>query len=659
MSREDGFNPLSLETKKVTNNEGAGLNISDSFSTLAASPINSYEVSVKKGGKASDATEVFSGPGTGIATGVGTAEDTVGWVTPTGNKIAINGTSGSESIEIVHHSGACVIIDADGSIFLMPTSRKGFGLHSNKGDGVVSAQGRLILKGHSDITIETEGSMTFNVGQNMFMNVGGDLSLDVGGTFSESIDGAKTTEVVKDISVTTGGIMRETVAGDKRTQVVGDLRHDAGKSIESRANQDIKLQSQKSIYINSKEDSTYEVQGGKLTMMSSDDITVATENALYITSKDDIAIEAADTVALRSGGHLVMSSKDAAYLDAVSVIDVRAATMSLSATGQLKTVSGTTTLNATGTFNVDASGAITIDGSSTDINSGSPSPIATNTVETTTPRGTPELQSPAAAEFPDATTLIDNMTSERESPTLPLNANKMSAHDMAIYQNEGDSPDANAKARASLNSSAGSLYSKGGDSGLVEDSSNSTYDGSNTSKGISTPYANGMPSSLSNSSEKISRNVTVGGFPGLGSLPVSQMGYSRKEILQNVMHLSYNIIDPLLEKFGSTITLTHGIRLGQGGSKHYIGKAIDFRSSSRDHAQTAMMAKWITENLAYDRCFLEANHQGGIHVHVEAAPPGTQGARTVLTCADPQCASKINGIQLSFAQQGLKNMGFA
>jgi hypothetical protein len=72
-----------------------------------------------------------------------------------------------------------------------------------------------------------------------------------------------------------------------------------------------------------------------------------------------------------------------------------------------------------------------------------------------------------------------------------------------------------------------------------------------------------------------------------------------------------------------------------------------------------MIAKWIAENLPYDRCFLEANKQGTIHCHVEAAPAGTSGARTVYTCADPKCSSKMDGIQLSFAQQGLRNMGYA
>lgn len=657
MALEDGFNNNKAETKGVTNPEGDGLSAGYNFTTLNAAPYNTYEVSVKKGGKPSDTTQVFSGPGTGTATGIGDAEDTKGFITASGNKIAIHGTAGAESIELVHHSGAAIIIDVDGSIFLMPTSRKGFGLHSNKGDGVVSAQGRLVLKGHSDITIETEGSMTFNVGQNMFMNVGKDFVLDVGGSFSESIDGAKTIEVVKDFSQTVGGVSRETVAGSKRVQSVGDIRLDTGGSIEERADHDVKLYAGKSMLVNSKEDSFFEVSSGKLSLLSNDDTTLASKGALYVSGLHDVSVEAVQTVAIR-GANVVTSASDTVYVDATNLADVRSNVTKLSSLNEMNLVSGNMNQSTTGAFNFNAGGAIDIRGSTIDLNKAGASPQAVRAVEITSKRAVPDIESPPAAEWPDANTIIDNMTTERVSPSFPLNAKKMSQNAMSLYENEGDTPDPNAKAAASGNAAGGTPYSKGDSAGVVGDSGNIGYDGSsNNTKAESSPVP--APTSIDNGSEKLSRHLTVGGFPGLGSLPLNQMGYSRKEIIENVRHLSYNIIDPVLDKFGSSVTLLHGIRLGQGGSRHYIGKAIDIRASSRDHAETAMIAKWIVENLPYDRCFLEANAQGTIHCHVEAAPEGSSGARTVWTCADPRCSSKVDGIQLSFAQQGLRNMGFA
>jgi hypothetical protein len=46
-------------------------------------------------------------------------------------------------------------------------------------------------------------------------------------------------------------------------------------------------------------------------------------------------------------------------------------------------------------------------------------------------------------------------------------------------------------------------------------------------------------------------------------------------------------------------------------------------------------------------------------MHIEAAPEGSAGAITVWTCADPKCQSKQDGLNLAFAEQGLKKMGFA
>lgn len=654
---EDVFNDQKNITKNETNREGDGLSVGSSWHTLASNPYPGFAVSVKTGGKASDTTKVYTGPGAGVATGIGNPEDTMGWITSTGNKVAIHAIPGSETIEIVHHSGAAIMIDADGSIFLMPTSKKGFGLHSNKGDGVVSAQGRLVLKGHSDITIETEGNLTMNVGQNMFLNVGGDMVVDVGGSYSESIDGAKTAEIVKDYSQTIGGTSRETIAGDKRTQVVGGIRSDAGKTIESRADHDIKQYASKSILVNSVEDSFFEVSSGKLTFISNDDTTIASKGSMYITGLYDVALEAAQSLALRSA-NTIMSSSDTVYVDATNLVDIRSTSTKLSSVNEMNFVSGSMKQSTTGAFNFDATGAIDIRGSTIDFNKAAASAQSVRAVEITSKRNVPTPETPPVAEWPAADAILDNMTTERVAPGFPKNAKKMSQNEMSIYENEGDSPDSIAMSSASMNSTGGTPYSSGDKAGEIGDSGNSGYDGlNNSSKGNQSSIP--LPVSIYNGSDKLSRNLSVGGFPGLGSLPLSQMGYSRKEILENVQHLAYNIIDPVLEKFGGSVTLLHGIRLGQGKSRHYVGKAIDMRASSRNHAETAEIAKWIVENLPYDRCFLEANSAGTIHIHVEAAPAGLSGERTVWTCADPKCESRTDGIQLSYAQQGLRKMGFA
>jgi len=67
----------------------------------------------------------------------------------------------------------------------------------------------------------------------------------------------------------------------------------------------------------------------------------------------------------------------------------------------------------------------------------------------------------------------------------------------------------------------------------------------------------------------------------------------------------------------------------------------------------------VRDNVAFDRLFLEANDAGTVHMHIEAAPPGQKGARTVWSCQDKRCNTRKDGLDLAFAEQGLKRRAFA
>ena len=377
---------------------------------------------------------------------------------------------------------------------------------------------------------------------------------------------------------------------------------------------------------------------------------------MYISSNDDLTLEAPDNVAIRSGGHMVMSSKAGMFMDSTSSTEIVSPSVKVSASGGLSLEGGNTSLSATGAMEIDATGNINID-SSGDVRTqtAGASPITPQASSTTTPRRIEAPISPAAPEFPTREEIIDDMTTEREAPEWE-NGKRMTKSDADTLENEGDSvPDA-VKRAAARNTGGGTRYRTSGGFGEIPSSATTSYDGNYSSLPAKSSTFAG-PTSVYNSTEKLSDMVTVGMFPGLTRLRTSQMGLSQKEIIDNVKHLCYNILDPVLRKFGQRVTLTHGIRFGSGGSRHYIGKAIDLRSSVRDHAETAEIAKWIVENTPFDRVFLEANNQGGIHIHAEAAPPGGTGSKTVWTCSDPQCRSRTNGLQLQYAKQGLQRMG--
>ena len=659
----DAFNKDSLLTKSATNREGDGLSLGDNPQTYAISHLPSYEISVSEGRvHASDVTKVYTGPNAGVAQGYANPTDVVGHITSTGNKMTITGTAGAETIELVHHSGALIQIDADGSIFLMPTSRKGFGLHASKGDGVVSSQGRLVIKGTASITLETEGSMEFNVGKNLFMDVGGDYLLSVKGTTNITSDGAMITEVAKDKMDMIGGIHRTTVAGDQRTQIAGNQRTDVGKGIENRAELNITNDAQKSLISRARESVTLSSSEEFININAFEDITLSAKENVRLIAKEDVTVDATDNAILRSKNSMILGSDQSVYLDATDNIKfISGDQFRIDAGSSFDLYSAGTNIRTQGAANFHSSAVTDIRGSIVDVQKGGASTQTPQSPEITSNREPNNIEIPEAPEYPDANTVIDNMTSEREAPDFPFNAKKMSAEEMSRYENEGDTPNPVAKSQASGNQGAGSPYSQGESAGSLSYSGNQGFDGSsNNARGTGNPYP--QPSSLLNAADKLSRHVTIGMFGNLSMCPASQMGLSRKEILDNARHLSYNILDPILEKFGSSVLLLPagaGLRIGNGTSRHYLGKAHDLRAASRDGAETAMIAKWIAENLPFDRLFLEANNYGSIHIHVEAAPEGSQGSKIVWTCQDPKCNSKIDGLNLVYAQQGLKKMGFA
>ena len=690
------FNLNNKESKAITNPEANGLGPGGTEIQHATPRIPTFAVSVKEGAvHQSDVQKTFSGPFAGTGTGSGLAsgaEDSHGFSTPTGNKIHINGSAGSESIEIVHHTGSAIMIDADGAIFLMPAGLKGFGLNAAQGDGVIAAGQRIVIKGSSGITVETEGNLEFNVGGHLYMDVGGDYVLNVDGATTFSSDGTLNFEATKDLVETVGGIKRTTIAGDLRTQVVGQTRFDTGKTFEVRANDDMKLNSQRAIDIQAKEASAFEVDTGSLNLLAKDDLHLSSQKSIYTVSKEDTTLESNQNVAFRTKGNAIISSPGDLHFDVSGQIDLRAAQMFLSGTTDVQIYSANVSLNATENFDIkgkyttvnatqvnrqvapsihlDGSTNIhlstpllrTLPGQTTTANADNPNdaaaPAGPTTVEITDPRATPTIMSPKAAEFPDANTILNTMTTEVEAPDFPLNAKKMNAEEMSRYENEGGTPNPRAKARAQPNQGAGSPTKMGESAGAIPDSSNKDYEGSNNNqKGEKNPSP--LPASVQNANDKLSRVVTVGMLPGLMRCGATNNGLSRAEILKNAAHLSYNVLDPILRQWGGKMKITDYLRIGSGGSRHYSGKAVDIASASRNFAETAECAKWVQENVAFDRLFLEANHAGTVHMHIEAAPEGQAGARTIWTCQDPKCNTRKDGLDLAYAVQGLKKMGLA
>lgn len=682
------FNDDNFNTKSITNREATGLT-SGSLGPQrqSGSPIETFNVTVKEASAhGSDVERSFSGPHAGVHSGAQGAThtaDNFGWTSPTGNRIEIKGTSGGETIEIVHHNGAAIMIDADGAIFVMPTGIKGFGLNATRGDGVIAAANRIVVKGGAGITLETDGNLELNVGKDMHTHVAGDYTLNVHGATSLQSDGTLTLEGVKDFIEHVGGIKRTTIAGDQRTQVVGEIRYDAGKNIETRSNQSIIDNAQKSITMLAKESSSFEVDTGKLQLLSKDDISLGSQQSVFVTSTNDLTLESTQNLAVRSNQYVVVAAQQSVLIDSENYLEMRSKDSNFSATQSTDIRTGTTFVASAGTtfttksgtdtivssnskVNLDATGAIDFRGSTIDLNKGAASPSAANpphAPDTSAPRSPAAAGSPKSAEFPDANTILDSITSERTAPDFPHNAKKMSANEMSIHKNEGGNPNPKATAYSDGNKGAGTPPSPGQSIPSPDTPAGAAAtDGVGSSgKGVGelSPYP--APSSIKNSTEKLSKFITVGNFNGLSTCTYPNGPFSQAEVLKNVMHLCHNILDPIKAKFGSQVQLNWvptggcGVRtFKQGGSNHYSGKAHDISATPRgNHQLTGQVAQWVVDNLPYNAVLLEKNDSGSIHIHVEAADVGSKGNKKTFTCSDPACQGKVAGLQLQFAMAAL------
>lgn len=653
------FNPNPKSTKDITDKTGLRQSPGESFSSYGgAGGIATYARSVSVGSVfGSDTQNPVTGPVAGTAGGVGTPTDRVGWTTDTGNRIQINGTPGAETIELYHHSGAAITIDADGAIFITPSGQKGFGLDAAKGDGVISAKNRIVIKSGAGVIVDA-GSIDMKVRGNMSVDVDGDYNLRVNGSTNIFSNGPMVTETPKDSSEMIGGKKETTVAGDFNILTPSKVTINSGNDIDFKtdtsfvadAQQHVGFTSKYSAWLSSsdgnvgvisKKDAVISSEGGSSRLIGAEHVTLdaqknvaikAKENVTASTSSGSVFVDSKDTITMHSENNVVLNSKSGGlYAETDGGISI-------------KSNAG---INMFGHDTVDIRGATTL------INQGAPSAASPSSVLYSDPRSGEQLTPPQKPKYPDANTIIDSMTTERLAPEFPLNGEMMNKEQAGYYYNEGDSLPGAVQQRTDPRAGVGG-YGPPGPSSY----SSPPYVSNGKSNGIkaySNPYP--LPSSHLNSSEKLSRYVTIGDWGNMMLCPAFQVGLTRAEIIANARHLAYNCLDPIIEHFGSSVVLLPdgaGLRIGNGGSMHYQGKAYDLRAEPRgNHSLTLEIAKWAAENVPYDRIYLEKNDAGTIHVHIEAAPPGQAGRGILWSCQDGRCRTRKEGVlDLNYAMGG-------
>ncbi len=614
--------------KGITSNSGQGLTNSATQVVKIVEPINfsTSTTSTQNFAGQDDGIKVLTGAGEGSYVGASeNAPHRWGHTAPSGSRVEINDSGGSERISIVHKSGAAMVIDPDGSVFITSSSKRGGGIGAPFGDYFISAGGDLVVKGGGSISIDTPGDLN--------LNVGGTLNITAGSynlqtkTMNETIDGSAARDVTNDQSVVIGGISRNTVAGDQRDQISGSLITDVAGKNTTRIDGD----------------NSYNV-GGKHDLLVAGNMTTSTQA--------DHTLIANGKTQVNTGGDMEVKTAGANKFGAQGNADFVS--------------NGSTTVSGQSSTTVFSGGAVKLTGSAINAspmvdraNWATQANIAASLGSATEPpvsagsgtsaSGPSSGTAPTEAATMEANDIVDSMTSNRQFPQYPGNGVREHAGQTSLGMISGDETP-----------QAQEVYDKysSGNQGSI----NPSYPGETVDTLPDTPVnrddniqaiePSGDVPSRNQLNAKISKYFTLGQL-----VKAKHSDFIPNNLWNTVVkaHIlaAVNVLDAIKEKFPD-IEITSAYRANSGN--HRTGRAIDLVVSSRSMMKHAEIARFVRDNCPADQVFLEKNDSGRSHVHIRVSNPGSKTAPSVLTCGDKKCNSKTPGIDVSFLmRKGTRN----
>jgi hypothetical protein len=133
-----------------------------------------------------------------------------------------------------------------------------------------------------------------------------------------------------------------------------------------------------------------------------------------------------------------------------------------------------------------------------------------------------------------------------------------------------------------------------------------------------------------------------------GHMVRSQAGLTAGQIVTNLQHLSLNVLDRIVEKYGrGSFIITSGFRPeaqargGSGVSQHGLGQAVDIQFPSLSNSDYATRAQELIEVISFDQLLLEYQTTGSGRpwIHISYKPQGNR--RQYFTMMNHQRVSAI------------------
>lgn len=654
--------------KVITAVDGTGLNQSAATAHKTVGPMSHRVTTAPPANYVGedDSFKALTGPGDGdYASDPGRTPHRWGHTAPSGSRVEINDSNGMERIEMVHHTGAAVSIDPDGSVYVTSTSTRGGGMIAPFGDFYISAGGSVVIDGAADVSIKTKGNLALDVGG--MLSIRCDSYNLVTKTSDETIDGSASRSVTNDQSEVIGGISRQAIAGDARQQISGKYIQDVAGTSTTKIDGDTSVDVGGKMATKIASDNNLDVGGNDSTKVSghkADDVggnsIVRAGGQSQLHAGGSATIRSGEETAISSGSDFSVRSGGSAGIGASGTVGITGDGGATYGSGGTTKIVGADTAISGGTASMDG-GAVSITGGAMELNapavnintntliapvpSGSPGAGGAPNVESMAPATAPDgPDGPAAAEGPEeadvveANDIVDELTSARKYPEYLGNGRLESAHRAGVGR--GSVPQAE---------EVYNEYSSGNQNVI-----NASYPGGsyetlgeepvNRPDGIEVIDPGIEPPSAHNTGMKISKYFTLGELtnaPHSDKIPPSKWD----QVVKNHILLATNVLDPIKEKFPDMI-ITNAFRTDS--SNHITGRTADIVVENRSLTRHAEIARFARDNLPVEKVLLEKNDSGKTHVHVGVAPTGFSGNPKVYTCGNASCSILTPGIDVEY-----------
>lgn len=379
----------------------------------------------------SDAENEIPGPSVGVPNTGSTFSKMKQIKSDSGDSsVSIEGGEGGERITLSHATGAGIIIDPDGSIFILPKGTKGVGIASRTGPLSLNGQ-KLILDGKGGIEMRTSEFRLKTTGDFNIM-AGGTVNIKAG-NFHQDVSGNYQNYVAGDKVEVIGGINRETVGGEKREQISSFYKLDVGDSYTLRARAESSLNFEDNVYVYT--DENYTLNAGKevnslsgttTTVQSKEKMSFNSETSMETTSKEDMTttsdqkmtISSKSDIGIHTDTKSIMTASDTFEIGSDGDMKLTSSTGNLTAygsSGAIYSSGGRTEVTAENTLQLnysftrapDVSGEVGVDKTPID----GISSVASNDAS-----DTEDVKEASKVEVYDSTTVANNITTAREFP---------------------------------------------------------------------------------------------------------------------------------------------------------------------------------------------------------------------------------------------------